>query len=116
AVVIMCTNRLDAIDPALQRRAAEIFHFVRPNDEQRAEVLRKALADVGLTQAQIGEIVAATGPKEGRLGFTYSDLRQRLLPGILLDAFPDRPIEFERALDIAKKMSPTPALGGMLET
>lgn len=114
-VVIMCTNRLDAIDPALQRRAADIFLFGRPNDEQRAEVLMKALSDVGFTEAQIRKLVAATGPQEGRPGFTYSDLRQHLLPGILLDAFPDRPVNFERALDIAKGMSPTPVLGGRQE-
>ena len=32
AVVILCTNRLAAIDPAVQRRAAEIFEFRRPDE------------------------------------------------------------------------------------
>ncbi len=108
-LILMCTNRVDAIDPALQRRAAAVFEFLRPNEEQRAEILRRALSDLGLKKAEIGKLVEATGPTRGRPGFTYSDLRQRLLPGILLDAFPDRPIEFGQALKIAKKMAPTPA-------
>ncbi len=108
-IVLMCTNRLAAIDPALQRRAAAVFEFLRPNEEQRAEILRRALSDVGFSEAEIGELVDATGSTNGRPGFTYSDLRQRLLPEVLLDAFPDRPIEFGRAVEIARQMSPTPA-------
>ena len=40
AAVIMCTNRLSAIDPAVQRRAAHIIEFTRPNKEQAAAVLK----------------------------------------------------------------------------
>ena len=29
--VVLCTNRPDAIDPAVRRRAAEIFRFERPD-------------------------------------------------------------------------------------
>ena len=39
AVVIMCTNRLSAIDPAVRRRAAEIIEFARPSKEQAKSVL-----------------------------------------------------------------------------
>jgi SpoVK/Ycf46/Vps4 family AAA+-type ATPase len=31
--VIMCTNRLASLDPAVKRRAADILVFARPNDE-----------------------------------------------------------------------------------
>ena len=43
AAVILCTNRLSAIDPAVQRRAADIFEFRRPNDAQRRAVLEAPL-------------------------------------------------------------------------
>jgi len=43
------------------------------------------------------------------VGFTFSDLTQRLLPTIVLDAYPHRPIEGERAVSIALGMAPTPA-------
>ena len=37
AAIILCTNRLSAIDPAVQRRAADIFIFHRP--KQNNDVL-----------------------------------------------------------------------------
>ena len=48
-LVVMCTNRLDAIDPAVQRRAAAVVEFHRPNDAQRSAVLRAALEGTGLS-------------------------------------------------------------------
>ena len=53
-------------------------------------------------------MVAVTGERDGRPGFTFSDLAQRLIPGIVLDAYPDRPILAARALEIAEDMAPTP--------
>lgn len=109
AVVIMCTNRLGALDPAIKRRAAEILIFERPNDMQRHKVLTGPLAALGLSEAEIRSIVAMTGPRNGRAyGFTFSDLTQRLLPTIVLDAYPDRPVDPQRALAIAESMMPTP--------
>lgn len=108
AAVLMCTNRVDAIDPAVRRRAAEVLEFGRPGDDRRRDVLAAGLEGVGFDVGQIERLVQATGPREGRPGFTYSDLTQRLLPGFALDAFPDGPITFERALERAKSTSPTP--------
>ena len=86
---IMCTNRLGALDPAVQRRAADILSFARPDDGQRAAIL-EPLRQVGLSDLQIEAVVEATGARQdGGYGFTFSDLRQRLLPAIVLDAYPD---------------------------
>ena len=52
-LVVMCTNRLDAIDPAIQRRAAAIFDFHRPNEIQRRTVLRAALEGTGFSDGDI---------------------------------------------------------------
>jgi hypothetical protein len=38
---------------------------------------------------------------------TFSDLTQRLLPAIVLDAYPDRVVNAERALEIARGIVPT---------
>ena len=111
-LVVMCTNRLDALDPAVKRRAAEIFIFDRPNDDQRLAVLRRALDGVGFSDEQIRKLVRLTGPDASpSYGYTYSDLARRLLPAIVLDAFPDRPIEFDRALQLATDTKPTPPFG-----
>jgi len=109
AAVIMCTNRLSALDPAVRRRAAEVMSFTRPSDEQRRFVLGQRLEPVGIGRSQIDALVAATGPQRGReYGFTFSDLTQRLLPTIVLDAYPTKPVEAGRALEIARSMAPTP--------
>lgn len=108
-LVVMCTNRADALDPAVKRRAAAIFEFQRPSEEQRFKVLSMGFAGTGFTQEQISSLAKATGPRRPlEYGMTYSDLTNRLLPDVLLDAFPHRGIEFTRALSIASSLVPTP--------
>lgn len=109
AAVIMCTNRLGALDPAVRRRAAEILEFHRPNDEQRRAVLAEPLHQLGFDKEQINALISATGPQNQRsYGFTFSDLTQRLLPAIVLDAYPDQAVHPARALEIANSIVPTP--------
>jgi len=108
AAVIMCTNRLAALDPAVKRRAADILAFDRPSSAQRHAILDGALRALGLSASQIDELVAATGKGKGHYGFTFSDLTQRLLPAIVLDAYPSRSVEAARALEVAKQMQATP--------
>jgi len=109
AAIIMCTNRLSALDPAVRRRAADILPFARPDDSQRLAVLGPPLKELGLTQQQVAALVAATGARNGQdHGFTFSDLTQRLLPAIVLDAYPGQPVSPARALELAKRMAPTP--------
>lgn len=107
--VMLCTNRLSAIDPAVRRRAADIFELTRPNDEQRFAVLAGPLTEIGFTKKQVAELVEATGPTGVReYGFTYSDLTQRFLPALVLDAYPDSKVSFARAVTIVAEMHPTP--------
>ncbi|NML17054.1 AAA family ATPase [Azohydromonas caseinilytica] len=108
AAVIMCTNRLTALDPAVRRRAADVMHFGRPTREQRRHLLDKWLSSL-LSGPDIDALAAATGNTAARNhGFTFSDLTQRLLPAIVLDAYPARGIDSARALEIAQHMHPTP--------
>jgi len=108
AVVLMCTNRLNALDPAVRRRAAEILIFKRPNAEQRREVLSRQLSDVGFSKADFETLVDITGEQPKRdYGFSYSDITQRLLPAIVLDAYPNGPILPARAIEVAHSILPT---------
>jgi AAA+ superfamily predicted ATPase len=109
AAVIMCTNRLGALDPAVRRRAADILQFQRPDAAQRRALLQGPLGELGFSGAQIDQIVAATGP-QARVpyGYTFSDLTQRLLPAIVLDAYPTKPVTAGRAMEIANAVVPTP--------
>lgn len=107
-VVIMCTNRLSAIDPAVKRRAAADFHFERPNDERRRQIIAGALEGAGFKHDTISSLVRLTGPNEGReYGHSYSDLTHRLLPALVLDAYPDRGLDGPRAIEIALRIRPT---------
>lgn len=109
AAVIMCTNRENALDPAIRRRAADILSFSRPSAEQRKIALEASLSQLGLKDDEISTLVSITGSKEGRdYGFTFSDLTQRLIPSIVLDAFPNKAVTLESAIRVAKGMSPTP--------
>jgi AAA+ superfamily predicted ATPase len=109
AAIILCTNRLSAIDPAVQRRAADVFIFKRPTAPQRKLVLEGPLGEASFSSSQIDKIVAMTGDGPANpVGFTFSDLTQRLLPTLVLDAYPDRAITFERAVQLVSSMKATP--------
>lgn len=109
AAVLMCTNRLSALDPAVRRRSADILIFERPTAAQRSSFLAPATEALGLSAADLTWLVDATGPqKERDYGFTFSDLRQRLLPALILDAYPDRQVEGSRVRELAARIVPTP--------
>jgi len=109
AAVIMCTNRLSALDPAVRRRAADLLAFDRPDEARRRDILAPRLKPLGFSASEIESMVSLTGPSaKNEAGFTCSDLTQRLLPAIVLDAYPECAVAPRRALDIAREMAPTP--------
>ena len=114
AAVIMCTNRLGALDPAVRRRAADILTFSRPDDAQRRAVLAPPFEELGFTETQIAALVEATGTREDGYGFTFSDLTQRLLPSIVLDAYPEGRVDPQRALSVALALEATTPFGESL--
>jgi AAA+ superfamily predicted ATPase len=107
-LTIMCTNRAEAIDPAVSRRAAAIYEFIRPNDEQRHNLLLRSFAGVTISPADMALLVKLTGPTGERdYGATYSDLRQRFVPTVVLDALDTGPITAARLLELARQFRPT---------
>jgi ATPase family associated with various cellular activities (AAA) len=107
-IVVMCTNREGALDPAVLRRAAGIFQFDRPGDDERRAVLIAALNGVGIDDRTLGKLVNLTGPRGSEPGFTYSDLTQKLLPTAIMAAFPDKQLGADVLLAVATKMRATP--------
>ena len=111
-LVVLCTNRFEAIDPAIVRRAAVIFHFNRPDLAQRSAVLGCGLSGLGFNDGQIHDLAQLLGDLKGPgYGCTYSDLTRRFLPEVLLDAFPKSSVDFEHVKAQAKEFSPTPPFG-----
>lgn len=112
--VMFITNRPDALDPAVRRRAALRLSFRRPDDEQRAELFRQSVPEVELSAKHLRELVAATGAEaQKKFGaiFTWSDITDRLVPAAMRDAYAAR-----RALTVAdlvqhaREMEPTPLM------
>jgi AAA+ superfamily predicted ATPase len=113
--VIFITNRPDALDPAIRRRAALDLNFLRPNDEVRAELIKTSVPELSLTSEQLAELVRLTGeqePKNKGIQFTSSDITDRLLPSALREAYTqDRPLRFEDILEHARRLEPSPRMG-----
>ena len=108
-LVILCTNRLSALDAAIVRRAAIIEKFDRPSDAELLELFRHDLGDLGWCDEQLQELVRATG-SDGGVGYTYSDVRTRLYPLALAQAYPDAPLTMEHLLEVARQQKPSPAV------
>jgi AAA+ superfamily predicted ATPase len=107
-IVVLCTNRPGAIDPAIRRRAAASFTFGRPDDSHRRAMLTELFADAGFQLADIKKLVASTGPTVDRpYGYAYSDIVNRLVPAAVLAAYPDRALTPSIVLEQMELHPPT---------
>ncbi len=109
-VVILCTNRLSILDPALRRRAAIIETFSRPSDAERQQLFQMDLAGLGLTQSQLAELTRLTGARDSHPSWTYSDIRTRLYPAALAKAYPDRALSFADLTAVASSLHASPVM------
>ncbi len=73
--VILITNRLGVLDPAVIRRAALRLRFERPDDHARTDIFKRMLDGTKATEAQIRELVALT---KLPVPYTFSDITDRI--------------------------------------
>src|SRR6266849_3762288 len=106
-LVFLCTNRAGALDPAIVRRAARTELFDRPTEQEREELFRMDLDGLSIKDQTMRELVRLTGPRDGQPGFTFSDLRSKLLPDALCRAFPNRALTAEDLVDAATEVRPS---------
>ncbi len=109
-LLILCTNRLAALDAALRRRAAIVEEFVRPSEEERRQLLKMDLAGLPLSGSQLSELVSVTGARGGEPPWTYSDIRTRLYPAALAKAYPHDPLRFEHLEAAARTLRASPVM------
>ena len=109
-VVFLCTNRMSALDAALRRRAAIVEEFRRPSPDERCQLFAMDLGALDLASGQIEELVALTGARGEAPEWTYSDIRTRMYPAALVQAFPDRALRFEDLQSVASSMDPSPVM------
>lgn len=113
--VMFITNRPEALDPAVHRRAALRLTFGRPDDEMRAEIFRRSLPEFHLSERDVRELVLLTGPgakKNKGIGFSPSDITDRLLPSALREAYSHgQPITAKGLIGMAEETLPSPRMG-----
>lgn len=109
-LIFLCTNRFAALDPAVLRRTSLIEEFQRPDDDERRELLLADLAGVEVAAKIIDDLVTITGARDGRPGFTFSDIQTRLLPTAVARAYPNRALSAEDLLVAAAELEPTPVM------
>jgi AAA+ superfamily predicted ATPase len=110
-LVILCTNRYEALDPAILRRAAHDEEFRRPDDSERRKILELDCEGLGLAASCIDELVSLTGPRgPHKLGYTFSDIRTRLVPRALAQAYPERKLSTDDFIAAAKLVKPSPSV------
>lgn len=107
-LVVMCTNRLSALDPAVRRRAASEFQFERPNDTQRIALFTDSLNGAGIADHEIEQIAQFAGDDGRGFGHTYSDIVNRVLPGAVLASYPDSALDASAVTTALKAHPPTP--------
>lgn len=107
-LVVMCTNRLSALDPAVRRRAASEFQFERPNDIQRVALFTGALEGAGITNQEIEQIAQLAGDDGRGYGHTYSDIVNRVLPAAVLASYPDSALAASAVAAALNTHPPTP--------
>lgn len=107
--VILITNRLRALDPAVVRRATQVILFNRPDANGRKEVFESLLLGTGATSSDIDELVAASG-KDGKQ-YSFSDLVQRVgRYGLIKAIDEDRPFGKNLLLEVIACVEPSPLI------
>ncbi|EOF5433412.1 AAA family ATPase [Salmonella enterica] len=110
--VILCTNRLRALDAAVIRRASIVEEFTRPSDTERHELFTKDLGDMGFSPVDVLKLVKATAATDTKPAWTYSDIRTRLYPAAVSLAFPNSPLTIEHFYQAVAELGPSPVMAG----
>lgn len=105
--VILITNRLKALDPALIRRA-HVISFTRPDKAARREVLRELLSGTDLQNGDLDRLVDAT---DRSIPFSYSDLVHRIAEPALRQAVREnKPFTADHIIQVAEHIQPSPLI------
>lgn len=115
--VMFATNLVQSLDSAILRRATTAYHFQRPATGQRAEVFRRVLREVELTDEQVTALARATDPRPlpgfsgAKHRYTYSDITQRIIPTAVEEAiWAQQPVDFGALERACAAVAPTPEL------
>jgi SpoVK/Ycf46/Vps4 family AAA+-type ATPase len=112
-LVFLATNRRHALDGAIARRAVLNESFGRPTYDERLALLRADLAGTDIDDRDLRRVARLTGPRPDSVGFTFSDLRHRLLREALAMAYSTRPLDAESMIELACRLEPSQPVHAM---
>lgn len=108
--VIMITNRIDVLDPAILRRATAVIEFQRPTGKKLKEVLQFILRGSRQYDEQEFEYLAKVIGKYS-IAFSFSDIIHRAGRTAMLKAYQNnQPYSINHLIDSFNHISPTPLL------
>lgn len=107
-IVILITNRLKVLDPAIVRRSSEIIHFKRPGKNERRNLF-KSMFNGKMTAEDIEKLVDASERKD--VPYSFSDLVQKVAKQAIIKAVEqDRPLDHNLYMDVLKRIEPSPSI------
>jgi len=105
--VVLVTNRVQALDPALIRRAQVIF-FARPNGDARRVLFEQLLEGVEHDAKDVAALVRAS---ERNPPFSYSDLVERGAEAALMASVrADQPFSVALLRETIERLEPSPLI------
>lgn len=110
AILFMSTNRLHFIDEAILRRAAVILEFNRPTKEEYKELYAQSLEGMNLTGDELGELAKLSQKENESVGYSFSDVRLKVLPEAVAMAYPDKPLTFNLLKETINNVKPSPEI------
>jgi SpoVK/Ycf46/Vps4 family AAA+-type ATPase len=109
-VVLLITNRLSVIDPAIIRRATRTILFTRPDEDQRAKVFEHVFKGIDLSKKDVNDLVKASAPRSG-VPFSFSDLIQKAGRQAIYSAIHlDEPLSKVRYIEELNSINPSPII------
>ncbi|MEO0044148.1 MAG: hypothetical protein RL329_3596, partial [Bacteroidota bacterium] len=107
--VILITNRLNVLDPAIRRRASLELLFERPNKTQLEQVFKFLFAQIVYSNAELEALVKAASSQT--IAFSYSDLVQKITQQTLFQCISNNtPFNMLSYKAILEKTEPSPLI------
>jgi len=107
--VLLITNRLKVLDPAVIRRAVNVIEFERPDETGRRLVFEKLFAGTGINDAGINELILASEHKD--TPYSFSDLIQKVgRQALFLAVQTDQPFSKDLYIKVLKNVKPSPLI------
>ena len=107
--VILITNRMGALDPAVIRRACLHLEFYRPKEKELTLIFEQILSGLTFDKQELRKLTFYALKK--KIPYSYSDLLQRVAKRALLTAIAqDVPFSLAILSDVLHKTEPTPLI------